>query len=134
MPIQNRKINKLEYHTWDNYSNPQSSNFNFEGSLMSNDKIVITVDADLEDLIPGFLENRARELETLRAAIRDGNFQSLQSIGHSMKGVGGGYGFDGITDIGRDLESAAKVQDLEGINALIEKYGDYLERIEVKFE
>ena len=101
---------------------------------MSDDKIMVTVDADLEDLIPGFLENRARELETLRAALRDGNFQSLQSIGHSMKGVGGGYGFDGITDIGRDLENTAKLQDLEGISALIEKYADYLERIEVNFE
>jgi HPt (histidine-containing phosphotransfer) domain-containing protein len=101
---------------------------------MSDDKIMVTVDADLEDLIPGFLENRAKELETLRAALRDGNFQSLQSIGHSMKGVGGGYGFDGITDIGRDLENTAKLQDLEGISALIEKYADYLERIEVNFE
>lgn len=101
---------------------------------MGGEKIIVNVDPDLEDLIPGFLENRSKELETLRIAIGEGNFQSIQSIGHSMKGVGGGYGFDGITEIGRDLESAAKTQDREGINALIEKYSDYLGRIEVSYE
>lgn len=101
---------------------------------MSNDKIVVTVDADLEDLIPGFLENRSRELISLRDALDSRNFQTIQSIGHSMKGVGGGYGFDGITDLGKDLEDAARAQDQDGITALIEKYADYLERIEVRYE
>jgi len=101
---------------------------------MGGEKIIINVDPDLEDLIPGFLENRSRELETLRNALGEGNYQSIQSIGHSMKGVGGGYGFDGITDIGRDLENAAKSQDRDEINALIKKYSDYLDRIEVRYE
>ena len=101
---------------------------------MSKDKIVVIVDVDLEDLIPGFLENRKKELTTLRAALGEANYQSIQSIGHSMKGVGGGYGFDGITELGRDLESAAKNQDRDGLAALVEKYADYLDRIEVKYE
>ena len=100
---------------------------------MGGEKIIVNVDPDLEDLIPGFLENRARELESLRTALGDGQFQGIQSIGHSMKGVGGGYGFDGITEIGRDLENAAKAQDTDEIASLIEKYADYLERIEVKY-
>ena len=101
---------------------------------MSNDKIVVTIDVDLEDLIPGFLENRSKELKSLQEARDSRNYQTIQSIGHSMKGVGGGYGFDGITEMGKDLEDAAKAQDLDGITALIEKYGDYLDRIEVKYE
>ena len=101
---------------------------------MSNDKIVVIVDVDLEDLIPGFLENRTKELAILRTALGDANYQSIQSIGHSMKGVGGGYGFDGITELGRDLESAAKSQDRDRIEALVGKYADYLDRIEVKYE
>ena len=101
---------------------------------MSKDKIVVIVDVDLEDLIPGFLENRKKELTTLRAALGEANYQSIQSIGHSMKGVGGGYGFDGITELGRDLESAAKNQDRDGLAALVEKYADYLDRVEVKYE
>ena len=101
---------------------------------MSGEKIIINIDPDLEDLIPGFLENRSKELETLRTAMGEGNYQSIQSIGHGMKGVGGGYGFDMITNIGMELESAAKAQDRDGINSLIEKYGDYLDRIEVSYE
>ena len=101
---------------------------------MGDDKIIVTVDSDLEDLIPGFLENRSKELNSLQEARDNSNYQTIQSIGHSMKGVGGGYGFDGISDLGKDLESAAKIEDLDGISALIEKYADYLERIEVKYE
>ena len=101
---------------------------------MSDDKIVVIVDVDLEDLIPGFLENRTKELATLRTALEVADYQSIQSIGHSMKGVGGGYGFDGITELGRDLESTAKIQDRDGIAALVEKYADYLDRIEIKYE
>lgn len=101
---------------------------------MGGEKIIVNVDPDLEDLIPGFLENRVKELESLRAALGDANFQGIQSMGHSMKGVGGGYGFDGITEIGRDLENAAKSEDADAIASLIEKYADYLHRIEVKYE
>ena len=33
---------------------------------MSDEKIIVQVDEDLEDLIPGFLENRKQDVEKLR--------------------------------------------------------------------
>jgi HPt (histidine-containing phosphotransfer) domain-containing protein len=98
------------------------------------EKIVVIVDSDLEELIPGFLDNRNTDIENLNAALSDGKVETLQSIGHSLKGVGGGYGFDGLSDIGAEIESEAKSGNLNGIGVLIEKMRNYLGRIEVSFE
>ena len=55
--------------------------------------IIVTVAKDLEDLVPTFMKNRAKELDTLRTALAGGDFEQLRQIGHRMKGVGNSYGF-----------------------------------------
>ena len=101
---------------------------------MSDDKIVVTVDADLEELIPGFLENRSKDIQILREALAAQEISKLQSIGHSLKGVGGGYGFDALSEIGAEIEIAAKEQNMDPIEELIDRMADYLGRIDVVFE
>ena len=101
---------------------------------MSEEKIIVKIDPDLEELIPGFLNNRATDLTTLREALTAENYQSLQSLGHSLKGVGGGYGFSGMSEIGAAIEAAAKQQNLEELRTLVEQYGNYLDSVEVVFE
>ena len=101
---------------------------------MSQDKIVVHIDRDLEDLIPGFLENRINDIKKLRSAATANEYDTLKSIGHNLKGVGGGYGFARITDIGADIEAAAKVNDIKTINELIDSLVDYLDRIEVEYQ
>jgi hypothetical protein len=51
-----------------------------------------------------------------------------------MKGSGGGYGFDDITEIGAALEQAAKRKDNTAIGDELEKLASYLARIEVVYE
>ena len=99
-----------------------------------NEKIRVTVDADLEELIPGFLENRRNDLESLRKAAGEKDLATLQSIGHSLKGVGGGYGFAGMSEIGAEIERQAKAGSITELPGCIEKLADYLERIEIVFE
>lgn len=101
---------------------------------MSDEKVIVTIDADLEDLVPGFLENRSGDCVKLAAALADNDMQSIQSIGHNLKGLGGGYGFEKISEIGAALETAAKAGDMENISPLIGQLENYLENIEVKFE
>ena len=101
---------------------------------MSTEKIIVKVDPDLEPLIPNFLKNRHTDLTTLRTALEEQNFQRLQSIGHSLKGVGGGYGFSGMSEIGAAIEKAAKVQALEELRGHVDRYGEYLAAVEVVYE
>lgn len=98
------------------------------------DRIRVSIDPDLEDLIPGFLNNRRNDVEQIRSALRAGDYAKIRLLGHSMKGAGGGYGFDPITDYGGDLEQAALRQDDAAIDAAVAALADYLARVEPVFD
>ena len=96
-------------------------------------KITVQIDADLEDLIPGYLRNKQNEIDTIMEALRKNDYDSICIIGHSMKGSGSGYGFPYITEIGRDIESKAKSQSNEEIGELAAKLHNYIHSIEIEF-
>jgi HPt (histidine-containing phosphotransfer) domain-containing protein len=97
-------------------------------------RIRIVADEDLADLIPEYLEHRSDDVGAIRSAIDRGDFESVRILGHGMKGSGGGYGFDGITDIGAVLESAGKEADAAAATASCDSLADYLARLEVSYE
>jgi len=98
------------------------------------DRIVIHADVDLEDLIPGFLENQHRDALKIMDFLDLEDYEAIQRMGHSMKGSGGGYGFDEITAIGMRIESAACNRDAAAISGQVEALLDYLARVEVVYE
>ena len=51
---------------------------------------VAYVDKDLEELVPTFLENRRKDVETMLAALQQLDFDTLHTIAHQIKGSGGG--------------------------------------------
>jgi histidine phosphotransfer protein HptB len=100
---------------------------------MSGEKIIVQVDPDLEDLIPGFLENRNLDIEKLRSDLDRNDFENIRSIGHSIKGVGGGYGFNLMSELGANIEAAAKENNTDAIRENINRLDDYLKHVEVKY-
>jgi HPt (histidine-containing phosphotransfer) domain-containing protein len=107
---------------------------NKQGALKQEEKIIVHVDPDIADLIPGFLENRHKDIKTMGEALTQGDFETIQVLGHSMKGAGGSYGFDAITDIGGSLEQAAKDKDAEGIQRSVQELAIYLDQVKVVYE
>jgi len=101
---------------------------------MSDEKIVINIDIDLEDLIPGFIENRQKDILKLEQAIEEQDFETLRSIGHNLKGVGGGYGFHDMTIFGAAIEEGAKEKNLETINENVKKLSHYLANVEINYQ
>ena len=101
---------------------------------MDKQTIRVSVDRDLEDLIPGFLKRRHEDVRKLAEAIDGADLEAVRITGHSMKGTGGGYGFDGLSEIGAAIEVAAKAGDLEAARAGLERLRDYLDRVDVSFE
>jgi len=98
------------------------------------EKIIVHVDAELKDLIPGFIDNRRKDIRTLETALRKDDYETIRKLGHSMKGSGGGYGFNAITDIGRSLENASKEKNDEEIRKWVDELLNYLQNVEVVYE
>lgn len=97
------------------------------------EKIIVTVDADLEDLIPGYLENRRQDCHAMLQALARGEYETIRVLGHTMKGTGGGYGFDAITEMGKTLEEAAKRSDPAVIRQTVSDLAQYLQAVEIVF-
>jgi HPt (histidine-containing phosphotransfer) domain-containing protein len=95
--------------------------------------ITLYLDQGLEEIVPGFLENRRRDVQTLETALRESNLAQIQVIGHRMKGDGGGYGFDAISMMGEALEQAAAREDLSTIRRRTAELIDFLDRVIVVY-
>ena len=68
-------------------------------------RFVVNADPDLSDLIPGFLEHKRDDLAAIVRAIEDADYETLAPFGHKIKGEGGSYGLDRISEIGARLMS-----------------------------
>lgn len=97
------------------------------------DKITIECDAELEDLIPNYLKNRSNDIKTIRECLNSGDFEKIKTLGHSMKGSGGGYGFDKITEIGAMIETAADAEEVSEIDSAVQTLEDYVQRVNIVF-
>lgn len=93
----------------------------------------VRIDRFIEDLIPGFLNNRREDIKSLRGAAETGDMEELQRLGHTMKGTGAGYGFDKISEIGAAIEQAARQDDAETILQLTNELETYLATLKVVF-
>jgi HPt (histidine-containing phosphotransfer) domain-containing protein len=73
-------------------------------------------------------------VESLKASLSAGELDKIRITGHSMKGTGGGYGFDDLSKIGAELEKAAVAGDAGEISALVDRLEIYLDHVVVQFE
>src|SRR5918912_3957935 len=91
----------------------------------------VTVARDLEDLIPVFMTNRRKELDTLRVALAAADFEQLRQLGHRMKGVGNSYGFNHVSTLGKYIEEGARSGDRASLDARIKEYAEYLAKVQI---
>jgi len=94
----------------------------------------VRIDKDLEDLIPGYIENRQKDIKSILFSLEKEDYESIRILGHSMKGSGGGYGFDAITRIGKSIEEAAKNKNGSEIKKQVEELSYYIAGIEITYE
>jgi HPt (histidine-containing phosphotransfer) domain-containing protein len=96
-------------------------------------RITVAVDPDLEELVPGFLDNRRQDAAVLTRAAQTGDLKTVRLLGHRMKGDGGGYGFQEISEIGEALEQAAGRQDWKVISEKTQALTAFLADVDVVY-
>ena len=97
------------------------------------EKLIVQVDRELEDLMPLFMETRQRDLDGLAKGLLSNDFAALRAIGHGMKGSGGAFGFQFVTDIGDIIEASALKNDAATIEEQLALLRDCLARAEIQY-
>ena len=103
-----------------------------DGNL--DEKMIVQVDAEIEDFLPVFLEEMHENITAIKEAVEQSDYEAIRLLGHRSKGTAGSYGFDVIVEISQSVELAAKAQNLEEVRNLADQLGNYLEHVEVVFE
>jgi PAS domain S-box-containing protein len=101
-----------------------------EGSI-GNGPILVHADPKFADLMPGFLRNCRKNVATMLEALDRGDFETIENLGHGMKGAGGSYGLQAITDTGAALERAAGGADADASRKWLGELSGYLDRVEI---
>jgi HPt (histidine-containing phosphotransfer) domain-containing protein len=98
------------------------------------DRVIVEVDEDLTDLIPGFLTHKRADIARIFEAVASRDYAEISSVGHRLKGEGGSYGFDSMTEIGSLLEHAAATRDDGAVTTLARQLLSYLDRLQIVFQ
>ncbi len=104
------------------------------GEQSEGEKIIVKVEAYLERILPRYLVGRREEVVSLLGGTMPDDLETIRVFGHRMKGTGGAYGLDAITEIGQTLEQAAIHESLNEIEDLLDGFLNYLDRLEVIYE
>jgi len=96
------------------------------------DKILLRAEPSVKELLPGFLENRRRDLERLREALHAGDLAAIRDLGQNIRAFSRVYGIDELTELGEAIRSAAEESSTLRIVDLQGRLADYLSRVELQ--
>ncbi len=96
------------------------------------ENLTVTVPDGLGQLIPEYLEERRKEAPELLGLLAVADFEGLERAAHKLKGSGGSYGFPDLSQIGSDLEQAAKSSDIQACRGSLAALDNYLRRVRLR--
>ena len=70
-----------------------------------------------------YIKHTSKELDKI---LDSDSLDAIRTFGHNIKGSGGMYGFDEVTNIGLQIENAAKESDVDSIKLSLSELGDFL--------
>jgi CheY-like chemotaxis protein len=97
----------------------------------SRESIRIEMPPELEDIVPGYLASRRKEVSEMTELLAASNFERLSVLSHNLKGTARGYGFPDLVRMGSALEHSANQMDSGALHTQIADLGNYLQRVEL---
>ncbi|QLY25739.1 Hpt domain-containing protein [Bdellovibrio sp. KM01] len=96
-------------------------------------KIKVEIDADLQDLIPQFTENRKKDILALEELIAKNDLPAIAALTHKIKGAASSYGFMQLSEIAAQMEKLSKNNEGTQLAALAQDMKNHFENIEIQF-
>lgn len=90
-------------------------------------------DEDFRELLEDFFSVANTRRETLAKSFAAGQINEIRTNAHQLKGSGGGYGFERLSELSAELEDACRQPEpsLDQIGPLLDDVIDYLARIRI---
>ena len=93
----------------------------------------VTIDPELEPIMGRYLALRRAELDRLDRALAEEDFSAAVKLGHILKGSGGSYGFDRLTELGAAIEAAARERDGAAAGRLAAEVRDFIDNVDINY-
>ena len=103
------------------------------GNSLGIDTNVERPNPKLANRVPAYLQNCRQNVMTMVDALDRVDFETLNFLGHQMRGSGGAYGFQGITDICGGLQLAAESADTGATRKFLSELSTYLDRVDTSY-
>ena len=91
-----------------------------------NPKLPTSAKSRLSQRVPAYLAHCRDIVTEMRSALAATDAETVTTLGHNLRGSGGSFGFQTITDIGTRIELAAGAGDWDLARQAIEALSDYL--------
>lgn len=77
-----------------------------------------------------YIERRKGDLVECEKALLNQDFAFLQKIGHQVKGSAVSYGFDALSPIALDLETAAELKDTLQLHLILKQFSSIVQSLD----
>ena len=104
-----------------------NDSLSFAGPIRS----ALAGDPDLAELLPLFVAELPQQVSRLLNLLEQRNLQELRRLVHQIKGAGGGYGFQPITDLAGAAERRILADEaLEAVEEQVQSLIELMRRVE----
>lgn len=80
-----------------------------------------------DEMLNRYFERRKRDLQECIEHLKSGDLVFIEKIGHQLKGNGVTFGFPELSEIGGELETAARSRDESEISQVMGKFSEWVE-------
>ncbi|MGK5093413.1 CHASE domain-containing protein [Deltaproteobacteria bacterium TL4] len=90
----------------------------------------VEISPDFEDIIEEILNIKKTQLQQLKEAFKEKNYESIQQMAHSLRGV---HGISQIHELAKALGDSAKKEEPHKIEHILNQLEDFLKHIQINF-
>lgn len=79
-----------------------------------------------QEMVLRYMERRKKDLETCLLCLQDQNFSELEKVGHQLKGNGVTFGYEDLSQLGNELEAAARKKDVKVLEKTLKDFSHWV--------
>ena len=93
----------------------------------------INISNDFASIVPNYISEKLNDAYKMENALKMGDFDTIKTLAHNLRGTGSSYGFPVLSDLGKVIENAAKMKDSKTIQVTLQETFAYINSLEISY-